>query len=222
VEALLNLLAKEGIPVREASVGHITRKEVMAAGVVAQEDQFLGVVLGFNVSVLDEAAEESRNSRVPILTSDIVYRLIDDYKDWVKESRERMKKESLEKLTWPGKLKVLDGYVFRASKPAIFGVEVLAGRIKSGYRLMNKTGEVVGEIREIQKEKEKVGEAASGDQLAISCDGICIGKNVSEGELLYTYMIVDELKKWDSQQHMLSDGEKALFGEIRRVLIRSF
>ncbi len=222
VEALLKLLANEEIPVREASVGHITRKEVMAAGVVAQQDPFLGVVLGFNVSVLDEAAEESMNSKIPILTSDIVYRLIDNYKDWVREAKEKMKKESLEKLTWPGKLKVLHGYVFRASKPAVFGVEVLAGRIKSGYRLMNKAGEVVGEIREIQKEKEKVIEASAGDQLAISCDGIYIGKNVTEGELLYTYMIVDELKKWDGQQHMLSDSEKELFGEIRRALVRSF
>jgi len=222
VEALLKLLANENIPVREASVGHITRKEVIAAGVVAQQDPFLGVVLGFNVSTLDEAAEESRSGRIPILVSDIVYRLIDNYKDWVKESRERMKKESLEKLTWPGKIKVLDGYVFRASKPAVFGVDVLAGRIKSGYRLMNKAGEVVGEIREIQKEKEKVTEASAGDQLAISCDGIYIGKNVTEGELLYTYMIVDELKKWDGQLHMLNDSEKELFGEIRRALVRSF
>jgi translation initiation factor 5B len=222
VEALLKLLANENIPVREASVGHITRKEVISAGVVAQQDQFLGVVLGFNVSILDEAAEESKNSGIPILCSDIVYRLIDNYKDWVKESRERMKKESLAKLTWPGKIKVLDGYVFRASKPAVFGVDVLAGRIKSGYRLMNKAGEVVGEIREIQKEKEKVTEASAGDQLAISCDGIYIGKNVAEGELLYTYMIVDELKKWDGQLHMLDEKEKELFGEIRRALVRSF
>ena len=216
------MLANENIPVREASVGHITRKEVISAGVVAQQDQFLGVVLGFNVSILDEAAEESKNSGIPILCSDIVYRLIDNYKDWVKESRERMKKESLAKLTWPGKIKVLDGYVFRASKPAVFGVDVLAGRIKSGYRLMNKAGEVVGEIREIQKEKEKVTEASAGDQLAISCDGIYIGKNVAEGELLYTYMIVDELKKWDGQLHMLDEKEKELFGEIRRALVRSF
>jgi translation initiation factor 5B len=222
VEALLRLLTNENIPVREASVGHITRKEVISAGVVAQQDPFLGVVLGFNVSTLDEAADESRNSKIPIITSDIVYRLIDNYKDWVKESKERLKKESLEKLTWPGKIKVLDGYVFRASKPAVFGVEVLAGRIKSGYRLMNKAGEVVGEIREIQKEKEKVTEASAGDQLAISCDGISIGKNVAERELLYTYMIVDELKKWDGQLHMLSEDEKALFAEIRRALVRSF
>jgi translation initiation factor 5B len=222
VEALLKLLANENIPVRGASVGHITRKDVIAAGAVANGDRFLGVVLGFNVSTLDEATEESRDSNVPIITSDIVYRLIDNYKDWVKETKEKMKKESLAKLTWPGKLKVLNGYVFRVSKPAVFGVEVLAGRVKSGYRLMNKAGEVAGEIREIQKEKEKVVEAEAGDQLAISCDGITIGKNVNEGDLLYTYMIIDELKKWDGQLHMLSDAERELYAEIRRALVKGF
>jgi hypothetical protein len=54
-----------------------------------------------------------------------------------------------------GLKKVLEGFVFRASKPAIFGVDVLGGKIRKGYRLMNENGEVVGEVREIQREKEK-------------------------------------------------------------------
>ena len=133
-----------------------------------------------------------------------------------------MKKESLETLTWPGKIKVLDGYVFRVSKPAIFGVDVLAGRVKKEYRLMNGSGEVVGEIREIQREKEKVEEAAAGEQLAISCDGIIIGKNVNERDVLYTYMTADELKAWEGQLSMLNDPERAVLEEIRRMLRRYF
>lgn len=222
VEALLKLLAAEAIPVKGAAVGHVTRKDVIAAGAVAKQDAFIGVVLGFNVTILEEAALESKNSGTPIISSDIVYRLIDNYKEWVNERRERLKRESLETLTWPGKLKVLKGYVFRASKPAVFGVEVLSGRIKSGYRLMKASGEVVGEIREMQREKEKVAEASPGDQLALSCDGIAIGRNVAEGDVLYTYMILDEVKKWDGQLHMLSGPEKELFAEIRRALVRTF
>lgn len=222
VEALLKLLAGEGIKVRDASVGHITRKDVIAAGVVGKEDPLLGVVLGFNVSILDEAREESKNGGVPIITSDIIYKLVDNYKEWVAAEKERMKKESLETLTWPGKIKVLDGYVFRVSKPAIFGVDVLAGRVKKGYRLMNGAGEVVGEIREIQREKEKVEEAATGEQLAISCDGIIIGKNVNERDVLYTYMTTDELKAWEERPSMLSDSEKAALEEIRRMLRKYF
>jgi len=222
VEALLKLLETENIPVKEASVGHITRKDVISAGVVAKQDNLLGVVLGFNVPTLEEASETSKDSGVAILTSDIIYRLIDNYKEWVTAEKEKMRKESLENLTWPGKIKVLDGYVFRVSKPAIFGVDVLAGRVKKEYRVMNRAGEVVGEIREIQREKEKVEEATAGDQLAISCDGISIGKNVNEGDVLYTYMTVDELKMWEERHTMLNDTEKTVLEEIRRMLRKYF
>ena len=222
VEALLRLLKDAGIPVKDAAVGSIGRKDVVSASVVAQNERFLGAVLGFNVKVLDEAWEEGRNSGVPIIYSDIIYKLIDDYQAWVKEQKDRMKKHALEKIVWPGKLKILSGYVFRASKPAIFGVDVLAGRIKKGYRLMNPAGEAIGEIREIQKDKDKVEEAGAGDQLAISCDGIMIGKNAGEGDVLFTYMTADEIKKWETQLHMLSDGERQLFEEIKKPLRKYF
>ncbi|MEW6036103.1 MAG: translation initiation factor IF-2 [Candidatus Micrarchaeota archaeon] len=222
VEALLRLLKDAEIPVKAAAVGSITRKDVMTASVGKDGAPLLSVVLGFNVQVLDEAWEESRSIGVPILYSDVIYRLIEQYQAWVKEEKERLKKAALEKLPWPGKIKVLDGYVFRASKPAIFGVEVLGGRIKKGYRLMGKDGQAVGEVREIQREKEKVEEAGSGDQLAISCDGISIGKNVSESDILYTYMTADELAKWETQLQMLGAEEKAVYDEMRRLLRKYF
>ena len=139
VEALLQLLKDAGIPVSDAAVGTITRKDVMSASVVAQQEPYLGVVMGFNVKILDEAWEESKAANVPILYSDIIYRLVDDYNEWVKKEKEKMKRKALEKFVWPGKVKVLEGYVFRASKPAIFGVDVLGGKIRKGYRLMNES-----------------------------------------------------------------------------------
>ena len=222
VEALLKLLGQEEIKVKDASVGAITKKDLLSAGAVATQEKYLGVVMGFNVKVLDEAWEESKASGVPIISSDIIYRLVDNYREWVKGEKERVKKESLQKFVWPGKIKILSGYVFRVSKPAIFGVDVLGGRIKNKFRLMNKAGLIVGEIREIQKEKEKVEEAASGDQLAISCDGMFVGKDVSEGEVLYSYMTEDEMKRWDTQLSMLNDEEKAVFSEIRQILKKYF
>jgi len=222
VEALLKLLKDAEVPVKDAAVGNITRKDVMAASVKKDDEPMLSVVLGFNVKVLDEAWEESRNSDVPIVYSDIIYKLVEDYQGWVDEEKDRMKKQALESLPWPGRLKVLEGYVFRASKPAIFGVNVLAGRVKKGYRLMDRSGHPVGEIREIQKDKEKVLEASAGDQLAISCDGITIGKNVNEGDVLYTYMTVDDLETWGGQLSMLSEEEKELFEQTKKILRKYF
>jgi translation initiation factor 5B len=220
VEALLQLLKGAGIPVRDADVGNITRKDVLSAGAI--ETKYLGVILGFNVNVLDEAWEESRNSRVPIIYSNIVYKVIEQYQEWVQKEKDALKKESLSKLTCPGRLKVLEGYIFRASKPAIFGVDVLAGRLKKNYRLMNREGVIVGQVREIQKEKEKVDEAGSGDQLAISCDGIHIGKNVNPGDVLYTCMTKEELELWSKRQDMLNDEERELYEQIRRILTKYF
>jgi len=201
VEALLRLMKDAEIVVKDAAVGNITRKDVLTAAV---------------------GREESRESKVPIIYSDVIYRLVESYQQWVKDEKERMKKDALAKLPWPGRIKVLDGYVFRASKPAIFGVQVLAGRVKKGYRMMDKAGQIAGEIREIQKEKEKVEEAGAGDQLAISCDGICIGKNVNESDILLTYMTADEIAKWDGQLSMLGDEEREVFDQIRRTLRKYF
>jgi translation initiation factor 5B len=222
VEALLRLLNDAGIHVNSASVGAITRKDVMSAAAVAQQEPFLGIVMGFNVKVLDEAWEESKKTGAPIIYSDIIYRLLDDYNEWVKNEKEKMKRKALEKFVWPGRIKVLEGYVFRASKPAIFGVDVSGGKIRKGYRLMNENGEIVGEIREIQREKEAVEEANPGEQLAISCDGVIMGKNVNEGDVLYTYMTADDMKIWDEQSHILTGPEKELFNIIKAKLRKYF
>lgn len=75
-----------------------------------------------------------------------------------------------------------------ASKPAIFGVEILLGRLKKGVRLMDRNGSVIGEIREMQKEGKGVNEARRGEQLAISVEGAICGKSFSEMDFLYAYI----------------------------------
>ncbi len=222
LEALSSLLRDAEVPVKREGVGKITRKDVLAAASVKKDDPYLGVVVGFNVEVLDEAWEESRNSRVPIIWSNIIYKVIEDYKEWVKSEKDRKKKEALKVLPWPGKIKALPGCCFRVSKPAIFGIEVLGGRIRKGYRLMNRSGEIVGEIREMQKEKEKLNEVTTGEQVAISCDGILYGKNVFEGDILYIYMTGEQFDVWNSQLSMLDEGEKTVLEETKRILKKYF
>ncbi len=222
VEALVKLISDAGIPVKDAGVGKITRKDVVSAKTVAAEDRYLGVVLGFNVQILDEASQESSDSGIPVIWSDIIYHLLERYREWVAAEKEKEKKEALAHFTWPGKMKALPGFCFRVSKPAIFGIQVLGGRIKRGYRLMNRAGEIVGEVREIQKEKEKVDEAAAGQQLAISCDGIHYGKNVNENDILYVYLTSDEIKMWEEKKAMLGGDEKAIFEEVKQMQRRFF
>ncbi len=216
VEALVKLLGEGGVKIKDASAGRITRKDVLAAEAVGAEDRHLGAVLGFNVDVTEDARVEADAKKIPIIWSNIIYKVLENYQDWVKDTKEMEKVAASKKMTWPGKLKLLEGCCFRVSKPAIFGVDILGGKIKKGYKLMNKNGDVVGEIREIQHEKEKLEEATSGMQVAISCDGIYYGKDVCEGDTVYTYISKGEIARFDSQPSVLNDEEKMLLEEIRK------
>ena len=222
VEAIVNLLKDEGIPIKEARVGKINRKDVVTAQAVASESKYFGAVLGFNVKILDEARETAGETGPPIIWSNIIYNLVDQYKEWVEEEKQKEKKEAIAKFPWPGKIKLLPGFCFRASKPAVFGVQILEGRVKKGYRLMNSSGQFVGEIRGIQHEKKDVDEATKGMQVAVSCDKITYGKDVNENEVLYVHMLEEEQKKWDKQMDLLDNDEKQLLEEIKAKLRKYF
>lgn len=221
VEALVRLFEEGGIKIKSAGAGRITKKEILMAEAVRREDKYCGVVLGFNVGVTEDGRMEAESKKIPIILSDVVYRLLENYKEWMKEEKEREKAEATKRLTWPGKIKLLAGCCFRTSKPAIFGVEVLGGRIRNGWKLMNANGVVVGEIKEMQKEKEKVEEAEKGMQLAISCEGIYYGKDVCEGEILYTYISKGEISRFENQPGLLSEEEKIIFDEIKKLVATS-
>lgn len=222
VEALLGLLKDAQIPVRDAGVGKITRKDVLRSLDMQEENRHMRAVLGFNVKVLDEAKAEADEQGVPIIWSNIVYQLIDRYKEWVAEEKDKEKKEALLRMPWPGQVKCLSGCCFRVCKPAIFGVEVLGGRIKQHFRLMNSGGNIVGEIKGIQHEKESKEEATRGMQVAVSSDEPYFGKDICEGDVLYVYMTPDEIRTWESKIEMLSAEEKEILETIKRITKKYF
>ena len=185
LEALIDALKRLNIPVRIADVGDVSKRDVVEAEVVKQKDKFLGVVLAFNIKLLPDAEEEAEKAEIPIFKSNIIYKLIEDYIEWVKKEKATGKEAELSKLIKPGKIKILEGYIFRRSKPAIVGVEVLEGIIKPKYPLINKDGKPIGEILRVQDKGKDIQEAKPGMQVAISIDKGIVGRNINEGDLLY-------------------------------------
>ena len=196
LEALIDALKRLNIPVRTADVGDVSKRDVVEAEVVKQKDKFLGVVLAFNIKLLPDAEEEAEKAEIPIFKSNIIYRLIEDYIEWVKKEKAAGKEAELSKLIKPGKIKILEGYIFRRSKPAIVGVEVLEGIIKPKYPLMNKDGKPIGEILRIQDKGKDIQEAKPGMQVAISIDKGIIGRNINEGDLLYVAVPEDHAQSF--------------------------
>jgi translation initiation factor 5B len=103
----------------------------------------------------------------------------------MKTEKETQLQDEFDRLVKPAKLKFLPGYIFRKAKPAVIGVEVLAGTIKPKYTLVKKDGRNIGEIMQIQDKGEAVSEANAGVQVAISVTKAIVGRHIHEGEVFY-------------------------------------
>lgn len=185
LEALIGELEASNIPVRVADVGDVSKRDVVEAEVVKAEEPAYGVVLGFNVKVLPDAADEALKKGVVIFQNNVIYGLLEEYLEWVGSLREAETRKALESVWRPAKLKVLKDLVFRRSKPAIFGVEVLAGRIRSGSPIIRANGVNVGKITQIQDRGETIPEASKGMQVAVSMKEPVLGRHIREEDILY-------------------------------------
>ncbi len=185
LEAIAESLNRSNVPIKMADVGDVSKRDVTEASVVKEKEPIHGVILAFNVKVLPDAEEEAKNRDIPIFNHKTIYNLIDEYLQWVKTEEETRLEAEFDRLVKPGKLKFLPGYVFRKAKPAVVGVEVLAGRIKPKYALVKEDGRNIGEIMQIQDRGEAVSEANAGLQVAISLTKTIVGRHIHEGEVFY-------------------------------------
>ena len=220
LEAIAESLRRNEIPIRIADVGDVSKRDVTEASIVKENEPLYGVILAFNVKVLPDAAEEAKKQGVRIFKHNIIYHLVDEYLEWVKSEKEAKIKKEFERLIKPGKIKVLPGYVFRRAKPAIFGVEVLAGQIRPKYQLVRQDGLDLGEIIQIQDRGEAISQANIGMQVAISMNKPVVGRHINEGDVLYVKVPEQHAKilKTNFQSLLSEDEIKALeeYVEIMR------
>ena len=216
LEALASELRDEEIEeIKKAEVGNISKRDVIDAGTV--KNRYFGVILGFNVDLLPDAKEIARENGIPVFISDVIYRLIEEYEDWVKREKEKEKREIIERLPTPAKIKILPGCVFRQSKPAIVGVEVLGGKIQTGVELIKTDGTNIGTINEIQDKAESIKSAGLGMQVAISMKKPTVGRQINENELLYVDISKEEAKALSG---LLSADEEDVLEELMKLKSR--
>jgi Translation initiation factor 2 (IF-2; GTPase) len=163
----------------------------------------------------DDAKEAAASSSIKVISSDIIYKLVDDYKAFVEESSKNRQKRVEESIAFPAEIEVLPNSCFRASHPAIFGIEIKLGRIRPNNVIMNDIGEVVGKIRGIQNEKSPLQSAKKGDQVAVSMDEPSFGRQVREGQTLYVRVSDgDQVLLKGEFSSLLADDEKDLLEKI--------
>jgi len=185
LEAIVESLRMKDVPIRLADIGDVSRRDVMEALSVKHEEPLYGAILAFNVKPLPDAEREARDQKIPIFWNDIIYNLMDEYVRWMEEEREAKARKEFDPLVKPGKITVMDGFVFRRAKPAIFGVTVDAGVITPRVRMINREGENLGRITQIQEAGEAVGKAEEGKEVAVSMPQPIVGRHIKERDVLY-------------------------------------
>jgi translation initiation factor 5B len=186
IEAITELLKKENIPIRAADLGNITRRDILSASAVREKDRYLGVVLGFNVKVLEEAEKEAFERKIKIFNEKIIYNLVRSYSEWV--DYEKLHSDSIIFNEIPPicKFQFMKGYVFRRNDPAVFGAEILVGKLRQKVSIISEDGKRIGVVHQIQNEGKNLDTADRGMQIALSIKGPTIGRQINEGDIFYT------------------------------------
>ena len=183
LEALAKELREVGVPIREASIGKVSRRDVRSAE--ASSDPLHRIIMAFSTEILEEAEDEISSSEAGVkhIGSDIIYRILEEREEWVEARKNELEEESREIVVYPGRIMLLPDHTFRVSKPAVVGVRVLAGRVHIGQGLL-KDGNRVGRIKSIRSGQEILKEARQGAEVAISVDGVTVGRQIEEGDIL--------------------------------------
>ncbi|MDA4120909.1 MAG: translation initiation factor IF-2 [Thaumarchaeota archaeon] len=216
LEALLRMLQERGVAVRRADIGDISKNDIVDAQVVGDHDPYLGAILGFDSKVLPEAKEFVGTS--PIFISGIIYEVIDNYVNWATEKRDADERTAMSSLTRPSKLIVIPGTFFRRNDPAVFGVEVLSGRLKPKAKLMSSEGAELGTVEQIQDQGKSLVEVKQGDKVAISVDGPTLGRQVKENDIIYSLPRSHEARLLRTKLlGSLTEDERTALEEIIRI-----
>lgn len=212
LEALIFLARKYGVPVRKAGIGAINKEDVTEANLVKDDER--RVIFGFNVKTLEDATEIARKFNIKILVGNIIYRIFEEYEEWLSELKERKALELLSRIGRPVRVRVLQGCIFRSSKPCIVGVEVLDGKLIPGTKLrLNK--KFIGKVKEIQKGGETIYEANPGEKVAISMEEPTAKKDFFENDVLESLLGKKEIKILEELKGRLSDSEIRLLEELK-------
>ncbi len=185
LEAVVKLLREMNIPIRAADIGDVNRRDIINSSIAYDENELHGAIIAFNVDVHPNSEEDLNNSEVKLFSGDVIYQILEEYEEWVKQKQEDKKKSFYDAIIKPAKFVSLPKLVFRQSKPAIIGIESLSGTLKQGQQLINKDGHVVGSIASMEDKGETLPDISRGQRVAMAIKDAIVGKDFEEGDELY-------------------------------------
>ncbi len=218
LEALVSMLRDMKVPIRAADIGDVSRRDVVDASIVQKDNPEYGVIIAFNIKVLPSASEEIKATGVKLFAADVIYKLTEDYAEWTAAAEERKKKKWIDAIIRPAKIRIIPKLVFRFSKPAIAGIEVLGGTVKKDYILIRDTGDRVGKVESMQDKGDNKPSTSKGQQVAMAIKDAVFGKDFEEGDVLYVDIPEGHYKILETDlKSKLSEDELQILDELVKI-----
>ena len=214
LEAIISLLRERNVMIKKALVGNVTKKDISVAESNYYHDPLTSVILAFNVGIKSDVLIPDN---VKVIRSEVVYQILEEYGNWYEKEKMRQEAKVMEKLTPIAKMQVMKGYVFRQSNPAVCGLDVLVGKIKTNMPVM-KNGKVISYVKEIQENKKNVPEVGAGKQVATAFPKVTIGRQMDEEDFLYSAINEVEFGTYKKFKQFLSSEEISVLKEIAEIM----
>ena len=216
LEALAFELFKLKIPVRQASVGPVNKKDILMAKSI--QDPLNRAILGFSTKPNNEVADELKgdDSEIKFFSGSIIYHILDSFEEWREQTKADIEAEQRESLVYPGRLLYLKDHTFRAKGPAIVGMRVVGGRVHIGQRLMKLDGTSVGQVKSLRtRDSDDVKEARQGDEVAVAIQGPTVGRHIEELDEFYVDVPEKHAKRLKKIE--LTPVEQEILDELIRL-----
>jgi len=218
LEALIEMMRRQQIPISKADIGPVTHRDIIDAMAIKENDRHLGVILAFNVKVLQDAETEAEDNHIRIFNDKIIYSLIDTYTQWVEDDKADEENSILAELTPVCKFTFLKGFIFRNNNPAVFGIKVDVGNLRQKVPFMNKIGKKIGVIHQLQHDGKTITSVKVGQEVACSVQNITIGRQIAEEDVFYTLPSSSDAKKLLNKfTQRLSSEERNTLNEIVEI-----
>ncbi len=183
LEAMHHLLGQKDMMILKAETGDISERDIKETA--SLEDPLKRVILAFNVKLLPGVEELAEENGIEVIVNNVIYKIIEDHEEWHRNKKRELEEDRRSEYAHPAKFFVMPDHTFRVSKPAVVGVRILAGRIRSGQGVMRDDGKVIGKIQSMQADKKTLKEAKMGEEVAMAISGPMVGRHFNEEEILY-------------------------------------
>ncbi|CAD8169001.1 unnamed protein product [Paramecium octaurelia] len=222
LEALLQYLNSQDIPVSYVSVGPVSKDDVMKAlknvllEDVNRRKKEYACMLVFDVKILPDAQKFAEENQIKIFEANIIYHLFTKFTEFIKQVKEERKKKEAADVVFPSLLKIVR--IINTKEPLILGVEVEQGILKTGTPIciydQNSNKNKIGIVETIELNHKSLKEArATTGAVALRIgtnQAIQAGKQITlETKLasLITRRAIDILKEHYREDLTLDDWQ---------------